>query len=250
MEAPEPTLSPRHEAFCRHVARGASLASAAREAGYAPASARQRGSELYARDDVQQRIGRLTAKHAQAEADMREDYLGRLQMLFDACMAHGERGTALRALTLQLQLRGLDARSMTRRAEAGRNRQAQADDLHDRMHAEIRAEMLGELERIGREAHGQERPKPPQTPAGAERTMTNHDVCAKSAGPAPEPDLLGRALAAIPPAGVPGRRRRRARTEDATLPCLVGSAGTPVTAGPGLARAGGPRPCQSMRTAT
>ncbi|HSK40139.1 MAG TPA: hypothetical protein VK943_10270, partial [Arenibaculum sp.] len=192
MKASKPTLSPRHEAFCRHVARGASLASAAREAGYAPASARQRGSELYARDDVQQRIGQLTAEHAQAEGDMREDFIGRLQMLFEECMAHGERGTALRALTVQLQLRGLDARSLNRRAEAEREREAQADELRDHLHAElyaeIRAEVLDELEQR----------KQPQKPVRAERTMTNHDVRAKSAGPAGSPD------ASLARPGLPG----------------------------------------------
>ncbi|HSK39325.1 MAG TPA: hypothetical protein VK943_06130 [Arenibaculum sp.] len=192
MKAPHPALPPRHEAFCRHVARGASLASAAREAGYAPSSARQRGSELYARDDVQQRIGQLTAEHAQAGDEMREDYLGRLQMVFEECMAHGERGTALRALTIQLQLRGLDARSLTRRAEAERERQAQADDLRDHLraelYAEIRAEVLDDLEQLGRQAHGRKPPKQPQKPARAERTMTNHDVCAKPAGGLPAVD--------------------------------------------------------------
>ncbi|HSK38921.1 MAG TPA: hypothetical protein VK943_04060 [Arenibaculum sp.] len=268
MQAPEPTLSPRDETFCHLVAHGATPASAAREAGYAPASAHRRGSEVYARDDIQRRIGLLTAERALAERNEREEFIRRFELLFEDCLKHGERSTALRALTVQLHLRGFDARSLTRRAEAERDRQAQADELRDRMHAElyaelyaeIRAEVLNEMERIGREVNGRKPPKQPHKPAGAERTMTNHDVCANPAGlvpepvpalvPVPEPDMLGRALARIgheargnddvlagvlARAGFLGRRGRAARFEDATLPCLYGSAGTPVTAGGGLA---------------
>ncbi|HSK40387.1 MAG TPA: hypothetical protein VK943_11530, partial [Arenibaculum sp.] len=180
----------REHAPCRHPihpsrratrrsatpSRGATLASAAREAGYAPASARQRGCELYARGDLQRHIARLTAARAEVERDTRRDFIDRFERLFEDCLKHGERATALRALTAQLRLRGLDARTLERRAEAERDGEARADDLRDRMraelYAEIRAEVLGELERIGRDAHGpeQERQEPAHEVAGAEQT--------------------------------------------------------------------------------
>ena len=53
---PPPPLPPRKELFAQHVAHGASLAQAARLAGYSPQGARQRGSVLMADSDVRLRV--------------------------------------------------------------------------------------------------------------------------------------------------------------------------------------------------
>ncbi|HSK40102.1 MAG TPA: hypothetical protein VK943_10085, partial [Arenibaculum sp.] len=158
---------------------------------------------LYARGDLQRHIARLTAARAEVERDTRRDFIDRFERLFEDCLKHGERATALRALTAQLRLRGLDARSLERRAQAERDSEARADDLRDRMrvelYAEIRAEVLDELERIGRDAHAPERQEPAHEVAGAEQTMTNHDVCAKSAAPAAPAALDGAARSPLRP---------------------------------------------------
>src|ERR671911_579709 len=52
-------LLPRQELFAHHVACGASLAQAARLAGYSPNGARQRGSLLMANDRIRIRMEQL-----------------------------------------------------------------------------------------------------------------------------------------------------------------------------------------------
>src|SRR4051794_17851622 len=52
-------LLPRQELFAHHVAYGASLAQAARLAGYSPHGARQRGSLLMANSDIRIRVEKL-----------------------------------------------------------------------------------------------------------------------------------------------------------------------------------------------
>ena len=60
----ETTLKPRHEAFVRAYATGATGAAAARNAGYAPAGAAGRASELLQRADVTERLAELSAQAA------------------------------------------------------------------------------------------------------------------------------------------------------------------------------------------
>ena len=83
---PPPPLSSRKELFAHHVARGASLAQAARLAGYSPQGARQRGSVLMAESDVRLRVEAL--RHAwMAERESRvEQAIGRLDKIIDMAM--------------------------------------------------------------------------------------------------------------------------------------------------------------------
>src|SRR3954467_1335120 len=83
---PASPLSSRKELFSHHVARGASLAQAARLAGYSSQGARQRGSVLMAESDVRLRVEAL--RHAwMAERQGRvERAIGRLDEIIDMAM--------------------------------------------------------------------------------------------------------------------------------------------------------------------
>lgn len=181
MEVSGPPLPPRYEIFCQHVARGSTLTEAAAESGYAPASARRRGSELYAREDIQRRIGLLISARQEAETARRDAYMERLQSLYDACVKNGEHRTAVRIVTLQLQLDGLDPASLNRRARTEQARKAREDELRDRLRAELRdelrAEIMDELVQAGRDEQ-MRAPAPEPTPDQdkAPQTWTNQDI--------------------------------------------------------------------------
>ncbi len=101
-------LQPRQEAFCRHLAEGRSLAESARAAGCAPASARQRGSELWALPEVQARVAELTAQRAAARLAALEKACERLETVVSGALEQEQYAVALKALALQVRLLGLD----------------------------------------------------------------------------------------------------------------------------------------------
>src|SRR3954466_5681985 len=104
---PHQPLSSRKELFSHHVARGASLAQAARLAGYSPQGARQRGSVLMADGDVRLRVE--TLRHAwMAERQGRvERAIERLDRIIDMAMELQRPTAALKAMDLQLKLTGV-----------------------------------------------------------------------------------------------------------------------------------------------
>jgi phage terminase small subunit len=104
---PPPPLSSRKELFSHHVARGASLAQAARLAGYSPQGARQRGSVLMAESDVRLRVE--TLRHAwMAERQGRvERAIERRDTIIDMAMELQRPTAALKAMDLQLKLAGV-----------------------------------------------------------------------------------------------------------------------------------------------
>src|SRR3954469_294481 len=105
--SPPLPLSSRKELFAHHVARGASLAQAARLAGYSPQGARQRGSVLMADSDVRLRVE--TLRHAwMAERESRvEQAIGRLDEIIDMAMELRRPTAALKAMEFQLKLSGV-----------------------------------------------------------------------------------------------------------------------------------------------
>ena len=104
---PPPPLSSRKELFSHHVARGASLAQAARLAGYSPQGARQRGSVLMAESDVRLRVEAL--RHAwMAERKGRvEQAIERLDKIIDMALELQRPTAALKAMEFQLKLSGV-----------------------------------------------------------------------------------------------------------------------------------------------
>ncbi len=105
--SPPPRLSSRKELFSLHVARGASLAQAARLAGYSPQGARQRGSVLMADGDVRLRVEAL--RHAwMAERQGRVDRaIEQLDRIIDMAMELQRPTAALKAMDMQLKLTGV-----------------------------------------------------------------------------------------------------------------------------------------------
>jgi len=107
-------LNARQEAFCRHYVLGASAAAAARQAGYAAATARSQAWRLLQQAAVQARIDELRADRSAAAAALCGRLWEQVDAIRDAALAKGQHGTALRAVTTQLRLferLGLPARA-------------------------------------------------------------------------------------------------------------------------------------------
>jgi hypothetical protein len=82
---PLPALPHRKETFARHVASGATLADAARLAGYAWDSARQTGSRLMKEPHVAARVADLThARDDQRQGELDELVGGLKRVMIDA----------------------------------------------------------------------------------------------------------------------------------------------------------------------
>jgi phage terminase small subunit len=102
-----PPLSSRKELFSLHVARGASLAQAARLAGYSPQGARQRGSVLMAESDVRLRVETLRHAWMDERQSRVEQAIGRLDEIIDMAMELRRPTAALKAMEFQLKLSGV-----------------------------------------------------------------------------------------------------------------------------------------------
>jgi len=100
-------LTPRQEMFTRHIVCGRSLTHAARLAGYAPASARQQGSELFRRPEIQARIATLQAARESAQAAHIESAIKRLEKIEDDANRNHHFSAALRAVQMRLELVGV-----------------------------------------------------------------------------------------------------------------------------------------------
>ncbi|MFL5331929.1 MAG: hypothetical protein ACJ8H8_01845 [Geminicoccaceae bacterium] len=100
-------LLPRQELFAHHVAYGASLAQAARLAGYSPQGARQRGSLLMANSDIRIRVEKLRRSWL---AD-REKHIGEavaeVAQVIDKALRLDRPGAAIKAIELKLKLQGV-----------------------------------------------------------------------------------------------------------------------------------------------
>src|SRR3954454_19106531 len=83
-DTPRPAeLTPRQEMFTRHIVCGRSLTHAARLAGYAPASARQQGSDLFRRPEIQARIATLQVARESPQGPQIEAAIKRLEKIED-----------------------------------------------------------------------------------------------------------------------------------------------------------------------
>ena len=100
-------LTPRQEMFTRHIVCGRSLTHAARLAGYAPASARQQGSDLFRRPEIQARIATLQAARESAQAAHIESAIKRLEKIEDDANRNHHFSAALRAVQMRLELVGV-----------------------------------------------------------------------------------------------------------------------------------------------
>lgn len=103
----ETMLNPRHEAFARAYATGATGAAAARNAGYAPAGAATRASELLQRNDVAERLAQLGAEAATQRAQAAEALLGKLEPIYEKGLENDDIDAVLQVVELQARILGL-----------------------------------------------------------------------------------------------------------------------------------------------
>ncbi|MEO3433866.1 terminase small subunit [Inquilinus sp. CAU 1745] len=111
-------LTPRQEAFCQAVAHGASAASAARAAGYAPGSVRNQACRLLNLDDVRTRIEEL--REGMRETRNREvaELTSIVRETLDAAREKGKLDLVLKAAGLLARLNGLFAHHLPEIAHA------------------------------------------------------------------------------------------------------------------------------------
>jgi phage terminase small subunit len=235
--AAERPLAPRIELFCRTVARGGSLAEAARRAGYAAGSARQRGSELWAREEVQARIGMLSAEEEERGEALVERMRRQQEELYDRLVEHGHFAVAARLLMHRWRF---EKEVGTLRAQTWAERDRLHEELREEVRDELRAELIGEVraelvaelrrdlvEGLRRELHAdllaEMRAKKAKAAApGAGVTerdvlpVTNRDVLPEIPAPVPAGPL---AVAAAAPKG----GSLKARLRDLPLPVAPGA---------------------------
>jgi hypothetical protein len=102
----EITQKPRHEAFARAYAAGAGGAGAARMAGYGPAGAAQRASELLRRDDVAARVAELNGENAAALRAERRELTDKLEPAFETALDAADIDAVLQVVELQARILG------------------------------------------------------------------------------------------------------------------------------------------------
>lgn len=103
----ESALNHRHEAFARAYATGATGAAAARTAGYAPAGAASRASELLQRADVAERLAELSAEAATARAQAVNALLDKLEPVYEKRLENDDTDAVLQVVELQARILGL-----------------------------------------------------------------------------------------------------------------------------------------------
>ena len=106
-EASPPPLTERQEIFCRHVARGASGAAAARWAGYAPDSAAKQASVMLDRPHIRRRIEDLRVRREIARQTGIAEMVDRLRALAKFATAKGDYRTAVRCIEIEAKATGL-----------------------------------------------------------------------------------------------------------------------------------------------
>ena len=102
-----PPLTDRQELFCRHVARGASGAAAARWAGYATDSAAKQASVMLDRPHIRSRIEDLKVKREIARQTGIAEMVDRLRALAKLSIAKGDYRTVMRSIEFEARLTGL-----------------------------------------------------------------------------------------------------------------------------------------------
>ena len=105
MPEPEPgALSLRRERFCQAYARHGNAARAAREAGYAPGFAKQRGHKLLKTAPVGARIEAIAAALDSEAADDPKELIRKLEIVYRRALKSRAFHAAARAVELQARL--------------------------------------------------------------------------------------------------------------------------------------------------
>ncbi|HEV7372624.1 hypothetical protein [Arenibaculum sp.] len=227
-------LAPRIELFCRVVAAGGvSLAEAARRAGYAPGSARQRGSELWARDDVQARLGELSAEEEDRHQALVEQMRRQHDELYGKLVEQGQFPAASRLLVhrwrFEKEVGAVRAETRTERDRLREDlREEVRDELREELRGEVRAELVDELRKEMAELRQDMRVElrremragaGPKTKTGA---VTKHDIPARFDAQVPSGPVAGPLAGPLAVAAPHGAGSLKARLRDQPLPVPAG----------------------------
>lgn len=101
-----PALKLRHERFCRSYLECANATVAARNAGYAPMSARNTGYRLLRRPAILERLRELQHEIAQRECRETDIMLSKLEIVYRRAIDDRHFSAAARAVELQAKLAG------------------------------------------------------------------------------------------------------------------------------------------------
>ena len=116
---PASPLTKRAEAFCAAYARRPHGADAAREAGYAAATAARQASRLLIQPQILARIAELSPGGGDLRAELAGDLIGKLTPVYDAALAAGDMDTVLQTVELQARILGLVHGGATVRPRSG-----------------------------------------------------------------------------------------------------------------------------------
>jgi len=104
---PEPAApQERHETYCQVYVYNANAALAARQAGYAPGSARQQGHRLLRKPGVAARIAEIREGLAQEGCRSTATLLGKLENIYNRALEAGHYIAAARTVEIQSRLAG------------------------------------------------------------------------------------------------------------------------------------------------
>jgi len=117
---PRPALTPRQEAFCHAYVCWGSAALAAREAGYAARSSRQRGHRLLRHVGVAARIAQIREHLAREGCRNMDVLLGKLESVYCRALESYHFAAAARAVEIQARLAGMTPSPLERLAAAAR----------------------------------------------------------------------------------------------------------------------------------
>lgn len=135
---PASPLTKRAEAFCAAYARRPHGADAAREAGYAAATAARQASRLLIRPQILARIAELSAGGGDPRAELAGDLIGKLTPVYDAALAAGDMDTVLQTVELQARILGLVHGGATVRPRSGGSgSQANSGPTHEEALAQL-----------------------------------------------------------------------------------------------------------------
>jgi len=132
-------LQPRHEAFAQAYAGGMNGADAARDAGFAPASASNQATRLLGRADVAARITVLSGARAAARGEIAAALMAKLEPVYCSSLAAGDVDAVLQVVELQARIAGLVHGSATVRPRGPdfAARRAQERDGRNQGHEEF-----------------------------------------------------------------------------------------------------------------
>ena len=101
------TLSEKHDSFCQEFGKDYNATKAAIRAGYSSRTARQQGSRLLSKANIQSRIAELQAETGKRNRIDAGNIIGKLEAVYQGSLTDKRYSAANRAAELQGKLAGL-----------------------------------------------------------------------------------------------------------------------------------------------